>query len=184
LPLHGKLLREAAEARERAAATPAPGAGGAGAAVDDDDDAADAQFHAQASRLAPAAPTPAAGGTARELLAEDDAAAAATQVAALVAAARHDALDDSGWRVRPLELGGFDRDPDLGPVQRVVEAEIPRWITLVGECVVEQVEVTAGRAVAQHGELQPVERVQQASALAQGAGARLWSANALQGHQR
>lgn len=92
------------------------------------------------------------------------------------AAARHRA---SGGAGRLFQLGGFDRGADLSPVQRIVEAEITAVLTLFGEGAVEEREMTFGRAIAQHRQLETVERIEDSPALAQGPGASFGTANAL-----
>ena len=82
-----------------------------------------------------------------------------------------------------LELGGFDGDPHLCPVERIIETVVARGLSLFGERALEQREVTARRSIAQHGHLEAVERVQKAATLAQGAGAGFRPTNALKGEK-
>jgi hypothetical protein len=83
----------------------------------------------------------------------------------------------------PFELGGLDRGADLGPVERLVETLVAGHLALFGKGVVEEAEVTLGRAFAQDGQLKTVKRIKNAAALAQGALPRLQSAYALQGKE-
>jgi hypothetical protein len=95
-------------------------------------------------------------------------------------------IDDSeisGRLARPLELGGFHRRPYFGPVQGIVETEITRSVALFGQCAFKQRQMALGRPIAQHRNLQPVERIQQTAAFSESSRTRFGSANPLQGQQ-
>lgn len=103
---------------------------------------------------------------------------------ALVAAARHDAGDDSGWRVRPLELRRLHRDANFRPVERIVEAEVAGSFTLLRQRALQQVKVAMGRPLAQERDLEAIEGIEHAAAFAQSAGARFRSTDPLKRHER